>query len=223
MEIMLTQIPHALFRNVVIPTFMTFYLVDEHTDLDLDQLFKWATFLTAFSVPVFLVCYLCGYNLFTLIVYPSWTSWISPIQYLVYISLVNRLLHDNTDDSSFSFCLSVISASVAGYLYEVPRWIIRDGVLGLFRTAKMSFLVLDFGMLAVPFMFYMLRDRRILVNKLLVVSGLVYLFYVVFYTPLMVFYIGEVYKFVWVPLTVLCRVPAMVFIYQLVTSMENVK
>ena len=215
------QIPHALFRNILVPMFMLIYLVDTYTDLDFDQFFKWSGFAVLTSIPVYAVLALYGYNLIDVVVSQSWTSWLSPVQYLVFVFFVNRRVHDVTCDSSYSFCLSMVAAAVSGYLYEVPRWIMRDGLFGVFRTAKMSFIVLDFGMLAVPFLFFMLRGREVKVNLLLVLSGLVYMVYVVFYAQFIGFYIHSVYPLVGLSTTVLCRVPAMWFVYQLVTTKSS--
>jgi len=212
------QIPHALFRNILVPMFMLIYLVDTYTDLDFDQFFKWSGFAVLTSIPVYAVLALYGYNLIDVVVSQSWTSWLSPVQYLVFVFFVNRRVHDVTCDSSYSFCLSMVAAAVSGYLYEVPRWIMRDGLFGVFRTAKMSFIVLDFGMLAVPFLFFMLRDRKPVISKGLVVSGLGYLLYVMFYVQIVDYYIHTVYPLVGLPTTVLCRVPAMWLVYHLVTT-----
>ena len=207
----------------MVPLFMFIYLVDEYTELDFDQFFKWGGFAVLTSIPVYTVFALWGYNLVDLVVSQSWTSWLSPVQYLVFVFIINRRVHDMTGDSSYSFCLSVVAATVSGYLYEVPRWIIRDGVFGLFRTAKNSFIVLDFGMIAVPFLFFMLRDRGVQVNKLLLLSGLVYMIYMVFYAQIISFYISMIYQLVGVPTTVLCRVPAMWLIFQFVTTKSSNK
>ena len=217
------MIPHALFRNLIVPLFMSIYLIDETTELDFDQFFKWFSLLTLLAIPGYLGFLLLGVNPFSLIVYPSWTSWISPMQYLVYTSLLSRVLYDRTDDSSFSYCLAVVSASVVGYLYEVPRWLIMDGFWGLFRTARNSLLVLDFGMLAVPFLFFMLRDRKPVLSKGLLISGVGYLLYVMFYAQIVGYYIHTVYPLVGLPTTVLCRVPAMWLVYHLVTTKSRNK
>ena len=202
---------------------MGLYLIEEYTDVDLTKFFKWFSWFTVCLIPGFIISLLYGLNPTTLILFSSWTSWMSPLQYLVFVSLVNCGVYKNTGDYSFSFCVAVISAAVSGYLYEVPRWILRDGLFGLIRTAKMSFLVLDFGMLAVPFLFYMLRDRGVMVNLLLSVSGLVYMIYMVFYTPLIEFYLHVAYPVVGLPSTVLCRVPAMWLVYQLITTKSSNK
>lgn len=217
------MIPHALFRNTVIPLFMLAYLVNRYTKYSLDEVFKWLTFATVSAIPLYTICTLFGVNVVTLVLESTWRSILSPIQYLIYIWLVNRRLFQNTGDSSYSYTLSVVSAGVVGYLYEVPRWVLRDGLSGLFRTARTSFLVVDFGLLAVPFMFFMLRGRRVDVGACFLVSLSLYVFYVLYYAPLVAWYLGVGYSLVHLPLTVGCRVPAFLVTYFYVSGVEETK
>jgi hypothetical protein len=214
------MIPHPLFRNIVVPLFMGLYFVKEYTDIEMDHFFKWFAKFTLCLVPAYIFLIMLGYNPITLILYPTWSYWLSPLQYLIYIPMANHTIYKNIKDHSYSFILSVISAAISGYLYEVPRWVLR-GLPNLIRSSKYSVLILDFGMLAIPFLFFMVRDKKIVLSKSLILSALIYLFYVGFYTQLTGFYLSEVYHFIKVPLTVMCRIPAMIFIYCFVSEIKT--
>jgi hypothetical protein len=99
---------------------------------------------------IYFVFAVLDYNPISL-VFDSWRDPYSPLQYLVYVVITMRIVESRTLDIGYSTTLSVISAAAAGYLYEVPRWL-QWGIWDLFRTAKTSVIIIDWGMLCVPLM-----------------------------------------------------------------------
>ena len=149
------MISHALIRNTVIPLVFIGYLFNEYIeDKRFDYVFYFLSIGCAVALPLTIFYALLGYTPVNHWITPTWRSIISPIQYLAFINVINYTMFKNTkivpycESVPYSFTLAVISAAAVGYLYEIPRWLQWD-LRSVFRTARTSIIILDFGMVSV--------------------------------------------------------------------------
>ena len=83
----------------------------------------------------------------------SWRLGISFFQYLSFAFIISLITYYRTNKMNYSVTLSIILTSASGYLYEVPRFLKIQGIVGLFRFNKYSPLVFDlqiFFVLLIP-------------------------------------------------------------------------
>ena len=200
---------------------MGMYLIQKYTGRSYEKLYKILIWGSLALIPVYTLFVVTGYQPITWIVNPTWTSNYSIMQYLVYLGLTNLMLYRRTRSYVYSFTLSIISAASIGYLYEVPLWLERGGVFELIRTAKNSFIVLDFGMLAVFFMIYMVYEKRPKLNKALIISVFLYVGYYLFYFRYYPEFFIRIYPYTKIPTTFLLRLPAMYMVIQFINSPPN--
>ena len=208
------MIPHALARNLVVPLVMGMYLIQKINGNRYETLYKILTWGSLALIPVYTLFVVTGYQPITWILNPTWNSNWSIMQYIVYIGLTGVILYWKTRCYVYSYTLSVISATTAGYLYEVPLWLERGGVLELIRTAKNSFIVLDFGMLAVVFMVYMVLEEPPRLDKALFFSVLVYVVYCIIHIQYFPEPFKQLHKITQLPMSVLLRIPSLFLTYQ---------
>ena len=198
----------------MVPLVMAMYLFQKYTGRSYEKLYKIFTLGSLALIPVYSLFVVTGYQPITWIVNPTWNSSWSTMQYVVYIGLTGIILYWKTSNYVYSYTLSIISATTAGYLYEVPLWLERGGVLELFRTAKNSFIVLDFGMLAVGFMFYMVLEEPPRLDRALFFSLLVYVVYCVIHLQYFPQPFKQLHKITKLPMSVLLRFPSLFLTYQ---------
>ena len=166
--------------------------------------------------------YLSGFNLLTL-VNNSWRTWATPTQYAVFMILAYELSYNKTQDTSYSMVLSVHMASAAGYLYEIPRYLTLQGFRGLLRVNKFSVFHIDYAILAVFVVMWLLWRKGVKTNRLLLCG---YCLYTVWYF----FNFNDVqsvkYIYAWfydirVPWVCLFRSPTMLFLLSLTQTLNK--
>ena len=201
------MIPHALVRNTVIPFLIILYFTVKH-EAPYKLMHRATTGLTI----TYLGFTLLGLNPITWILNPTWRTATSVIQYLIYIQATTYMVHRNTDSYREAYTLAIMGAASTGYLYEVPMWLNR-GITHLFRTSANSFLILDFGMVAVMFLAYLLRDTK--PNRK---TWVAFAFYLLYVTLGHHFPYGRLYQLLGIQSAITRRTPAMILTYLLCQS-----
>ena len=207
------MITHALARNLVVPFFLGLNIIQIYSNRDMEKTYNFFSKISLLLLPTYLFMIFLGYNPIQWFITETWTSKYSAIQYLTYIPLANSQTYGNTGKRSLSLTLAVISVAAAGYLYEGPRWFMRGGVLELIRTAKTSFIVFDFGMIAFIYMICLGYVYGVKVDKKLVFGSILYVSYCLGYTLFYPEPYISLYYLTYIPMTIIKRIPSMIFCY----------
>ena len=126
-----------------------------------DQFFKILMGLAALGP----VLYISG-----LFVQDSWTSLLSPLSYAALILAIYINAYQHTDDASYSAVLALHAATVAGWLYEVPRYLALE--VPIIRFYRYGFFRVDYCLVSILVVILMLawspryRPRSILIPGL---------------------------------------------------------
>lgn len=89
----------------------------------------------------------------------SWRNWYSPFQYISFMLLLIIIAYRRTKDIGFSTVLGFNFGSMAGYLYEAPRFFVLQGFRGLVRVNQFSLFHISYGVLSVLVCFMLLWGR----------------------------------------------------------------
>ena len=105
----------------------------------------------------------------------TWRYFESPLIYLVFILVLEYVYRSRTGDPGFSLLMSINSAILAGYLYEVPRWLDLGARLIRFNINSIYWVDPAFvASIQIPIMLIMRGWKP---KKIHLVTGLIYLMY----------------------------------------------
>jgi len=214
------MITHALLRNTLFPVFLLAYLFNKKGRFDQHY---WGLYvLSLVTMLTYFVFVLFGLNPITYIIHSTWRQPHSPLQYLVYITIIARLAEHRTHDIGYGYTVAVVSAGAAGYLYEVPRWL-QWSIWDVFRTAKTSIIILDWGMICVPLMIYfVLKKKPNLLNTGFLLSiGLYEAYCIAYYynSEAMIHVLHQL--FLPIPKTFFLRIPAFLLCGYFVNTLKK--
>lgn len=204
------MITHALARNTVVPFFMALFIIHRYYPDRTEKIYKVFTLLTYILLPSYLIFTFLGINPVTWVLSPTWTANQSTLQYIIYITATNYVLLRKTKNHGLNWTLAFISATSAGYLYEIPYWIRIGGIFNVIRTAKTSFMLFDFGLLATIYLIFMLRLYRTKIDRRLLFAFTGYLAYMIIYWICYPEKFIELYQVTGIPTAILLRTPAMI-------------
>jgi hypothetical protein len=203
-------ITHALLRNTLFPMLFLAYYWNHNKNGEYDTYYWGLYVLSLVSMCIYFGFAVIGYNPLNNLIPSTWRDPYSPLQYLVYITIIARVAEHRTHDIGYAYTLAATSAGAAGYLYEVPRWL-QWGLWDIIRTARTSLIVVDWGMMCVPLMVgLVLWKKPNLANTGFLISlGLYEAYCIAYYynSTAMIHILHQL--FLPIPKTFFLRIPAM--------------
>lgn len=149
-------------------------------------------------------------------------SYPAPIEYGLFIFIVYRFLVSLGIHEYESYYLALLSALGSGWLYEIPRWIYTNDVIGIIQPNASKVFFTDFQRFCLPLVYIIVHNRfeyDLPSNLEFVFPG--YLVFFVFNSiTRMPFYFDSLADNLW---SWIVRVPTLLFIGYLLSGIKGVK
>ena len=217
---MLSLITNQHFLKEWVPIcILTMYVINTKIKGS-DYFFTAAVKVTAVSIPLTYILYHLGVNPFDYL-QRTWTTLRTPIQYLSFILLTYIHTYTKTNDIPYSFTLAIHSASAAGYIYEIPRFLVLQGLSGVFRFNKYSPIRIEYSIFAILIIVTMLFMYNYTPTRYTNVAALLYIAYFIGYPTLQRVRVFTRFHGIQIPWINLYRLPAMLLLFSLSTGLTK--
>ena len=212
-------IAHQLLKELAPASVFLLYLASRFTR-KIDPIF-WALFYG----DVFLIFCFPALNFLKIstLITGSWRLGISFLQYLSFIFIIICVAYYRTNKISYSVTLSMLLSSASGYLYEVPRFLRIQGIVGLFRFNVYSPMVFDlqiFFVLLIPTLLLFRGIRIDLKTSLAFYNYWVYSYIYYHFFDELIFIRRWSRFWIFIPHIVIFRLPIMILFIVLVNQIN---
>jgi len=125
-----------------------------------------------------LIMYFLGHNAKEL-----WGFWTieAPISWGITLIVLLIVINDKIKNIPYAVTLSYFMVNAGGYIYEIPLFIERGGLLSIIRCSNNYPLFLSSQIVSIFIVYILLRDKEFRINKLIVASFIIYIIYVIVY------------------------------------------
>ena len=144
---------------------------------------EWVFHIGILSLYSFAILYtllhIRGYDLIGFLRHPQyqelgylqhWQTWTTPAMYLVFTLLTYGLAYHRTLDHPYSITLACHMTLATGYLYEAPRFLYLVGLRGMIRVSKYSIFYVDYAIIAIPVIMWLLYRKKINLNPIVLIG-----------------------------------------------------
>lgn len=214
---------HSLFKENIPLLILVLYLLRKK--IKTVNVFKSIVVLLYMFIPIYTWIYIFIGNPFNILSY-SWNTWITPVQYCLFLILGYELSYHKTSDIPYSMTLSFHMASAAGYLYEFPRYLSLQGWGWVIRFNKYSVFRVTYSIISLVIIVYLLSERGLKPDKTVMLSLFAYTLYTIWYYSNFEWVQSLRYIYIWagclkIPWVNLFRLPTMLFLLSLTGGIKN--
>ena len=208
--------PYNLIKEILVICALGLYLFSRIKNVDLVY---WGLF---YGLIISILVYPWIHNLGLL----PWATKLTVFQYQAFIVIVAAIAWYRTGQISYSFTLAYFLALASGYFYEVPRFLLLNGLPGLFEMNRYSPLAIDLQIWAMFFIPMLFMDRGLEISRRAWISLGIYLGYAwayYFHLDLILdlkFYWSNHLAAVYFPAITVFRAPIMIFFILLVDGLR---